>query len=245
MSLKSKLGALIRAGSGQAMPGTSKVDLSPDTAQYTAPCDGYIVACVSTSDAGATQGYASFSSDSSAGGDFLVYSQYFSWTPRIPIRKGATMNISTGRNGFLTALQFIKSLGGGRISLALQSGGASCLRLNRLFASSQGKQVHSASSWNPALSTLPFQGKTWSTLLRKMDGFLLLVSSVRTSKRKFTLQGCKSCRQTAMAIMAVALLPLSKAWLSRSIFGAHQKLASASFILPAVAANSLSMEVAA
>ena len=50
-SLKDLIRSLVKAGSGDALPGTysgSRIDLSTELREYTAPCDGYF--CLYTND---------------------------------------------------------------------------------------------------------------------------------------------------------------------------------------------------
>lgn len=115
MSLKSKLKALIQAGSGQAMPSDQGIELDPNIESYVAPCDGYLTGFVNTSDSGAQSGYVGFVQNGWGAGDFIVHSEYGYSTSRLAVAKGKTVNIYKGRNGMFTALSFIKSLSGGGV----------------------------------------------------------------------------------------------------------------------------------
>lgn len=221
MSLKSKLKALIQAGSGQAMPSDQGIELDPNIESYVAPCDGYLTGFVNTSDSGAQSGYVGFVQNGWGAGDFIVHSEYGYSTSRLAVAKGKTVNIYKGRNGMFTALSFIKSLsGGGDSPLEIRRvGGGLWQRLSHSCANLLAKRALSVSQAEltiESISHLPKRRRNTSRL--KTDG-LLSKQRARASKLNYLDQSSSRCQTTITVPGDDVICQFAKATVSTSTFG--------------------------
>lgn len=129
MNVKSFLRELIKAGSGQAMPGIKVVNIDNSAPTYVATADGY--AQFSCRANGVNDWWVVRTPENNLEGGFAAPGASHQQAPWIPVKKGATISFGTSEGVPVTSKLFIYSVGrgGGKVPpLHFYEGGSLCVR---------------------------------------------------------------------------------------------------------------------